>query len=237
MRQGYWEKREARIIDDCSHAPRGTAASDAPRPAEDAERQGMRYHAERGNDHADREQAHSHRICVNAGIASNRRTCRSVRAARGRDRLRSSRKNAGFTPFASAAHWIANKFAPTELRHPGIDDCSHAPRGNGASDAPRPAGDAERQGMHYHAERGNDHADREQVRSYRGCVIPALMIVPTLRVVTALQTLRVQPATQSVRGCITTQSVGTITRIANKRGATNAPPPAHAGPSAQRSSR
>jgi hypothetical protein len=70
--------------------------------------------------------------------------------------------------------------------------------------------------MHYHAQRGNDHGDREQVRSYRVCVNAALMIVPTLRVVTALQTLRVQPSTQSVRGCITTRSVGTITGIANK---------------------
>jgi len=102
------------------------------------------------------------------------------------------------------------------LRQRSIDDCSHARRGNTASDAPRPAVDAERQGMHYHAERGNDHGDREQVRSYRVCVNAALMIVPTLRVVTALQTLRVQPSTRSVRGCITTHSVGTITGIANK---------------------
>ncbi len=51
-------------------------------------------------------------------------------------------------------------------------DRSHAPRGNAAWDAPRPArqckaqdqrrGDAERHGMHSHAERGNDH--RRQAR-------------------------------------------------------------------------
>jgi len=37
----------------------------------------------------------------------------SVRATRGRDRLRSSRKNVGFTIIASAAHWIVGKPTPT----------------------------------------------------------------------------------------------------------------------------
>ena len=48
-----------------------------------------------------------------------RQTCRSVRAPRGRDRLRSSRKNVGFSTFASASHWIANKFAPTGIAFAG----------------------------------------------------------------------------------------------------------------------
>ena len=42
---------------------------------------------------------------------------------------------------------------------PDASDRSHAPRGNAAPDAPRPAlreGDAERHRMHSHAERGND---------------------------------------------------------------------------------
>ncbi|AZF39824.1 DNA polymerase III epsilon subunit [Pseudomonas sp. R4-39-08] len=48
-----------------------------------------------------------------------------------------------------------------------LSDRSHAPRGNAAGDAPRPAsprntkalrkGDAKRHGMHSHAERGDDH--------------------------------------------------------------------------------
>jgi hypothetical protein len=38
------------------------------------------------------------------------------------------------------------------------------------------------------------------------------MIVPTLRVVTALLTLRVLFSTQSVAGCMPTRSVGTIKR-------------------------
>ena len=49
-----------------------------------------------------------------------------------------------------------------------LDDCSHAPRGNTAPDAPRPeddahsagGGDAERHRMHSHAERGDDHHAR-----------------------------------------------------------------------------
>jgi len=44
-----------------------------------------------------------------------------------------------------------------KLIHEGIFDHSHAPRGNAAGDALRPAvGDAERHGMHSHAERGNE---------------------------------------------------------------------------------
>jgi hypothetical protein len=41
-------------------------------------------------------------------------------------------------------------------------DRSHAPRGNGIVDAPRPVFDAERRGLHDHAERGYD----QQVRVY-----------------------------------------------------------------------
>ncbi|POA29730.1 hypothetical protein C1891_27245 [Pseudomonas sp. GW456-12-1-14-TSB6] len=39
------------------------------------------------------------------------------------------------------------------------DDRSHALRGNASRDAPRSSsgGDAERPGLHSHAERGNDH--------------------------------------------------------------------------------
>jgi hypothetical protein len=48
-----------------------------------------------------------------ADPAGHRIPCRSVRAPRGRDRRRSRRENVGFNTVASAAHWIANKFAPT----------------------------------------------------------------------------------------------------------------------------
>ena len=41
-------------------------------------------------------------------------------------------------------------------------DRSHALRGNAALDAPRLMVDAERQGMHSHAERGNDHHDQQK---------------------------------------------------------------------------
>jgi hypothetical protein len=41
-------------------------------------------------------------------------------------------------------------------------DHSHAPRGNGVVDAPHPVFDAERRGLHDHAERGYD----QQVRVY-----------------------------------------------------------------------
>jgi hypothetical protein len=41
-------------------------------------------------------------------------------------------------------------------------DRSHALRGNAALDAPRPMVDAERQGMHAHAERGNDHHNQQK---------------------------------------------------------------------------
>jgi hypothetical protein len=42
-------------------------------------------------------------------------------------------------------------------------DGSHAPRGNPALDAPRPGFDAERQGLHAHAERGYDQINRGDV--------------------------------------------------------------------------
>jgi hypothetical protein len=43
------------VLTDRSHALRGNAARDAPRPKKrDAERHRRRYHAERGNDHSQR---------------------------------------------------------------------------------------------------------------------------------------------------------------------------------------
>jgi hypothetical protein len=42
--------KKARSVEDRSHALRGNACQDAPRPHIDAERQSLRYHAERGND-------------------------------------------------------------------------------------------------------------------------------------------------------------------------------------------
>ncbi len=52
-------------------------------------------------------------------------------------------------------------------------DRSHAPRGNANPDAPRPASalkqsDAERLGLHAHAERGNDHLLRCDIRRLPG---------------------------------------------------------------------
>ncbi len=40
-------------------------------------------------------------------------------------------------------------------------DRSHAPRGNASMDAPRPLWDAERPGLHSHAERGNDQLEAQ----------------------------------------------------------------------------
>src|ERR1700712_3526024 len=46
---------------DRSHALRGNALQDAPRP-NDAERHALRYHAERGNDHAEMCERHKLRL-------------------------------------------------------------------------------------------------------------------------------------------------------------------------------
>jgi hypothetical protein len=49
--------------DDRSHAPRGNAAVDAPRPVVDVERRGLHAHAERGHDQI-RNTAPSHVLCL-----------------------------------------------------------------------------------------------------------------------------------------------------------------------------
>ncbi|OOG79930.1 hypothetical protein B0E42_28770 [Pseudomonas sp. A25(2017)] len=62
-------------------------------------------------------------------------------------------------------------------------------------------GDAERHGMHAHAERGNDQVAGGCGRSFltlRMGMSPGTLRVPLLKV------------TQSVTGCMPTQSVGTI---------------------------
>ena len=130
-------------------------------------------------------------------------------------------------------------------------DHSHALRGNAALDAPRPMVDAERQGMHAHAERGNDHHDQQksQVRQLAPSRLkpvplkhrtqpvgpasagkPLTLIVPTLCVGMPRRTLRVLWLTRSVRGCIPTRSVGTIITITKNHGAPTGPFPAKAGP-------
>ena len=81
------------------------------------------------------------------------------------------------TTSSSTAQNLAGKIRkPTQL------DRSHALRGNAAWDAPRPAsqryaqvlrnGDAERHGMHYHAERGNDQIRSPPVYNFMSMLTP-----------------------------------------------------------------
>jgi hypothetical protein len=55
-------------------------------------------------------------IAFAADPVRHHKPCRSARAPRGRDRLRSSPKSVGLNTIASAAHWIASKLAPTDDR-------------------------------------------------------------------------------------------------------------------------
>ncbi|KAA0994301.1 hypothetical protein FQ192_13260 [Pseudomonas sp. ANT_J12] len=64
--------------------------------------------------------------------------------------------------------WPGTKSASRKKSPP--NDRSHAPLGNAARDAPRPyGGDAERHGLHSHAERGNDQSARRQTLANQGC--------------------------------------------------------------------
>jgi hypothetical protein len=155
----------------------------------DAERHGMHYHAERGNDH--REQAPSH------GPYDREQASLIVPPLR-----------VGMPTWTLRVRFDAERHGMHYHAERGNDHREQAPS-HGSYDReqaslivpPLRVGmptwtlrvrfDAERHGMHYHAERGNDH--REQAPSHGSYDREqASLIIPTLRVGMPTWTLRVR---------------------------------------------
>ncbi len=133
----------AAAVEDRSSRSAWEAARDAPRSAleGDAERHGMHYHAERGNDKG-------------AAAVEDRSSRSAWECRQGRSAFRFWKVT------QSVTGCITTQSVGTIRLRRRWKIVPHAPRGNAARDAPRSAleGDAERHGMHYHAERGNDQA-------------------------------------------------------------------------------
>jgi hypothetical protein len=100
-------------------------------------------------------------------------------------------------------------------------DRSHALRGNAALDAQRPMVDAERQGMHAHAERRNDHDDQQKSQ---------VLQLASSRLKPVLLRDRMQPVGPASAGklltlIVPTRSLGTITMITRNHKCSNWPLP------------
>ncbi len=104
------------------------------------------------------------RTGIHALTALSRHPCRSAHCASSAFSLHPSRVLRCLSFLRTKINSFPAEAGPTNTPRAVSDDRSLAPRGNAAPDAPRPAddahsgrgSDAERHGMHTHAERGND---------------------------------------------------------------------------------